>query len=91
MSKQSFVQLIDAFGDACFDCGEWQLDKYAEIPYAELLAVQQDKRQAVIDAHVGLREACKAAMLHFEPICDHRKDGPVLEAMSAAIAKAEAQ
>mgnify|MGYP001563850011 CR=1 FL=1 len=50
MTPEQMSTLVDNYGDACFDCGEWQLDQQATVAYGVLCAKQQETRTALLDA-----------------------------------------
>jgi hypothetical protein len=59
MTREDFLKLIDAYGDACFDCGEWQKDN-TDTPYETVLAHQQAAREAVIQALLTMQPKTEA-------------------------------
>lgn len=48
-TTEGIKELIDAFGDACFDCGEWQKDNETDVAYETVFARQQQSRRAVLN------------------------------------------
>ncbi len=63
MNHEEFLKLVIDFGDACFDCGEWQGDKDTDMPYETLFATQQAAKEALLDAfravsHQGAEKTC---------------------------------
>lgn len=60
MNEVELLNLIDAYGNACFDCGEWQLDKEAAVSYEILYDVQQAARLALVEAVQALLKSDSA-------------------------------
>ena len=52
MTPDELIKLIDTYGNASFDCGEWQPVFNPSEPYDALVARQQEARRALIDAIV---------------------------------------
>lgn len=51
MTKAEFDKLVIDYGDACFDCGEWQHDRNTNVDYEELFQRSQAARTAVLEAY----------------------------------------
>lgn len=47
MTSDEFEELLTEYGNACFDCGEWDDEDGAEA-YAALLTVERKAKAAVI-------------------------------------------
>lgn len=80
MTPDELEELIDGFGDACFDCGAWLKDDSDLTPYETVFAAQQAARQALLQEIERLQAELAAIYKAVEIVCD-RKPGAAANAV----------
>ena len=50
MTKEEFLKLVHEYGDACFDCGEWQKDNDTDVPYETVYGHVESAKKALLEA-----------------------------------------
>lgn len=57
----ALLKLIHDYGDACFDCGEWQKDTKTDVLYEEILAAQEKAKGELIERAAEIESELVAA------------------------------